>query len=319
MLDHNGTLAMTREFVPLSCAAPKRLSYVVPTFGDLWQPKITFLPNGWGIALADIGPPLAEKMMEYNEDNQRKKKGMAIQRFTNDMTSDEWYLTHQGIAFNERGRLHDGQNRLEAVIKSGKIIQSFVWFGAGDKDEMKNFDNGTIRQVLDAARIFEYEVNKVTCSTITTALLYARSNRNYGKQVRSHAQLLELIEKYSQSATIVGGWFKNPQTKGVTRSAVRAAVFAAFNAGIDPLVLERFVSILCEHYPPELGDNAANKLRQYIGRSVKGGGQSVDADVYLKTCAAIRATVDGHDIQMLRPCLVSPWVLEENAKEASDE
>lgn len=63
---------------------------------------------------------------------QRPIREMDIKRYAQDMKRGKWLLTHQGIAFDEKGNLIDGQNRLHAVVAAGVSVPMRVTSGISE-------------------------------------------------------------------------------------------------------------------------------------------------------------------------------------------
>ncbi len=88
------------------------------------------------IAIEDITPAMAEKIL--NDTTTLIEQGKLINRniserrvdyYTDAMRAKQWQLTHQGIAFDDRGYLIDGQHRLWAVVRSGMTVPMVVTRG----------------------------------------------------------------------------------------------------------------------------------------------------------------------------------------------
>lgn len=75
-----------------------------------------------------VTPELADKMLAFNQHNRRMSKAHEL-NLRRDMESDEFILTHQGVAFDTNGVLLDGQHRLTAISQSGKTLILFVFVG----------------------------------------------------------------------------------------------------------------------------------------------------------------------------------------------
>jgi hypothetical protein len=73
---------------------------------------------------------------------QRPLTKSVVNRYASDMSTNNWLLTHQGIAFDTNDDLYDGQHRLEAVCKSGKTVRMLVTTGipAGNNGETRVMD-----------------------------------------------------------------------------------------------------------------------------------------------------------------------------------
>jgi hypothetical protein len=72
-------------------------------------------------AYENITPALAAEMLRGNSNNRKLRKD-AIQHMASEMSAGRWVTTHQGIAFDDNGRLLDGQHRLHAIIKAGVSV-----------------------------------------------------------------------------------------------------------------------------------------------------------------------------------------------------
>lgn len=72
-----------------------------------------------------IGPATAKAYLAKMAAN-RKASPKIIRRYADAMRAGAWKLNHQGIAFDDQGRLCDGQHRLLAVVQSGATIKSQV-------------------------------------------------------------------------------------------------------------------------------------------------------------------------------------------------
>ena len=68
-----------------------------------------------------VTPTMAEDMLKDNTEN-RTLRPKHVDRLVKDMREDRFLTTHQGIAFDERGKLIDGQHRLHA-IRNSRIAQ----------------------------------------------------------------------------------------------------------------------------------------------------------------------------------------------------
>lgn len=98
-----------------------------------------------------VTPELATAWLDRNTDN-RKVRGHHVDLLSNKMTSGDWMLTHQGVAFSKSGVLLDGQHRLLAIEKSKKTVELFVFFGIDD-DAFKAIDSGIKRSISDLTNL----------------------------------------------------------------------------------------------------------------------------------------------------------------------
>ena len=73
-----------------------------------------------------ITPDSALQVLENHNPRNRHISEATVQSYATDMKNGRWLVTHQGIAFDEKGDLIDGQHRLWAVIFCGKPVDMNV-------------------------------------------------------------------------------------------------------------------------------------------------------------------------------------------------
>lgn len=106
----------------------------------------------------DITPEIAAHWLQNNVRN-RPLADDTIIAYARDMRNGEWVETHQGLAFNDRDELIDGQHRLHAIIRAGVTVRMMVTFGLKSEIEGKEcttmdaVDRGRPRSVADQLRI----------------------------------------------------------------------------------------------------------------------------------------------------------------------
>ena len=106
---------------------------------------------GLTLQICEVTPVIANAWLKLNIKN-RKIKDMTVESFARDMRNNAWHLTHQGIAFDDRGNLIDGQHRLQAIARSKKTVRMFVsvgWPTGGKVKTMDAVDRGVNRSLAD--------------------------------------------------------------------------------------------------------------------------------------------------------------------------
>jgi hypothetical protein len=259
----------------------------VPVFKNCGPIRPTLLPNGWAAAIIDINPDLATEMLQRNADNQRPLKTSVIERYAADMTAGRWRLTHQGIAFNSKGHLHDGQHRLSAVIAADTPVRFLVFFGAGDDPEMTVIDTHKTRTVVDAGRVLGEKLDWRYAAVANAMVRFGLPNGDNLAKSSTHSAKLAFIERHREVLDKVEGWFGTTKMAAVVSPApVRAAVaLAAYH--LPDALLSRFVEILTDRVESEEHEKAAKQLRIYILSNDLGGGAQ-SRDLFLKGCRAIQ-------------------------------
>jgi len=123
----------------------------------------------------DVTPETASRWLRNNFRN-RPVSDDVVAAYARDMVNGVWQPTHQGIAFNDRDELIDGQHRLKAVIKSRKTIRMMVTFGLPSKIEgsemttMDCVDRGRTRSVADQLKIQHGLKNSTAITQIASGI-----------------------------------------------------------------------------------------------------------------------------------------------------
>lgn len=95
------------------------------------------------MTIETVSPETAAEWLALNIGNRRIRKGWVL-TLTSRINRGEWMLSHQGVAFNQSGRLCDGQHRLSAIIQSGIPTEIAVFRDVPD-DSFKVLDQGAKR------------------------------------------------------------------------------------------------------------------------------------------------------------------------------
>ena len=72
-----------------------------------------------------ITPEIAENLLANNSTNRPFNKAN-LAYLKNQLLSNQWKLTHQGIAISKNGNVLDGQHRLKIVVETGMSVEMLV-------------------------------------------------------------------------------------------------------------------------------------------------------------------------------------------------
>ena len=169
-----------------------------------------------------------------------------------DLLGGKWKLTHQGVAFNVKGELVDGQHRMEAVRSSGFTVLMRVTFNL-EVGYAAPIDSGIrVRQPRDVLHITQRE--QAICNALNELI---RPNRG-----RSSATLVsEALEEHKAGIA----WAKQafPYQRGTTASLIAAHAFAY-------PVAPRMVRAFAQQFLAHVGTNAlepAVALHRFLDRA----------------------------------------------------
>lgn len=142
-----------------------------------------------------ITPESAAEYLKKNVYNRRLDQA-TVKYYQDMMLNNRWYLNGESIKFSTDGTLLDGQHRLEAVIKSGKAIETFVIRNL-DKKTFVTIDAGKSRKPPDFLKAMGKIGNLAKLSSAARISMNFSENGEYieKKSKVPPESLLDFIEK----------------------------------------------------------------------------------------------------------------------------
>lgn len=194
-----------------------------------------------------ISPQLAEEILKKNTHN-RPMKMAYVRVLANAMTNGEWREdTGEAIKLADDGTVVDGQNRLKAVVVSGKQIRFLVMRGA-NKSIFKVIDSGLKRTGGDALA-----TNGVPNSSWISAIIKSynaiKNQRNQDSRQGGGLSNSQVVDLYFQNERLWQEIFKKAQryykefSRILTGSTI-GGLYAVFHE-ISPSDTEIFFDGLC--------------------------------------------------------------------------
>ena len=230
-----------------------------PLAGDALRVEPTRAPlnSQW----MDITPELAGRWLKNNFRN-RPVKADVVAAYARDMVAGLWRPTHQGVAFNDRDELIDGQHRLLAIVKAGVTVRMMVTFGLPAKTEgsemtvMDCVDRGATRSVADQLKIQHGLANGGHIAKICAVLAHLC----FGERVRKLGvgQTLEIYSAFQFHVDDVIA-MRSPH-RGL-RSAGVAGAFA-FVLAVSPAAREMYQCLMTGEFAGKFP--AVQKLREFL-------------------------------------------------------
>jgi hypothetical protein len=179
----------------------------------------------------DVTPAMAAQWLQRNFKN-RPLSPHTVKAYARDMIGGVWVPTHQGIAFNVRDELMDGQHRLSAIVLSGVMVRMMVTFGMPAKIEgkamtaMDAVDRGRPRSVADQLKM----QHGLKDGTHIAAICLSIGSLCYGERTArlSVEQTLQIFYLFEKSIRWV---IENrPKQPGLRQTGVLAAFAFALNS-----------------------------------------------------------------------------------------
>ncbi len=226
-----------------------------------------------------VSPAQAAEWLLRNHQDNRPVSDSRVTTFAADMAAGHWHLTHQGIAFDERGTLIDGQHRLRAVVEAGVEVELLCcWVTGGTlKDPI---DRGAVRSVAFLSGLSKHAVG-------TMGVLRQLESGFQDKRSTTSDECTELWERY------VGDYQAITQIVPARRAGPTAAMIWALPIERD--VVLNFARGYVSGELLEKGDPALT-IRNWAARQPARNRGDADCFAFLN---ALRAQLVGGRIQTI--------------------
>jgi hypothetical protein len=204
----------------------------------------------------DVNPDIAVKWLEGNVMN-RPVSQSHVEAMAEEMKAGRWITTHQGIAFDDKDTLVDGQQRLWAIFLSGRTIRMSVTRGLS-AEAIELIDGGKGRSMTDRmcinGRFGTERVNRRHAATLHEMVQGLNSARRltYQEEVGLMTQHVEAV-RYANSRLAT-------RTRSVSIACVRAVIARAWYS-VDREKLGRFCRVLSTGMGESANDDIVLELR----------------------------------------------------------
>jgi hypothetical protein len=178
-----------------------------------------------------VTPKMARKWLEASEGfQQRGMRERLVAKLTHAIESDQWQITHQGIAIAEGGIVLDGQHRLTAIVRADMPVQMMVTRDA-DPAMFGVIDTGTARTPADSLRIAGYKNTNVLAAVVRALIVYEQVAGTQASNWKDHDRAVTTGDLLS--------WLEVPEQHDAAQQAIvdanRAAGSIARHGATSPL------------------------------------------------------------------------------------
>jgi imidazolonepropionase-like amidohydrolase len=266
------------------------------------------LRNGdMSFELMIVTPDMARSWLESNTGNRSVRK-QAVRRLAGVMETGGFGLTHQGIAFDDTGRLVDGQHRLMAIAESGVPATLLVCRGL-PRSRVGMVDDrvGGTRSICDHMRYQGVEANNKQVAIARIMMLHAFAQRRgaadgdyrWGFNVRLPAETWARFYTDVAPAIEFGVSVVSTNSK-LAHAAVAAAAATAWYTKSFRSRLTEFGEVMATGSVRSPEDVAAIKLRDFLlTTGLRAGGEDARRVIFLRACTAMRAFIESRPITRL--------------------
>jgi len=193
-----------------------------------------------------ITPAKAEEYLAKNHCN-RPVSRTDVDRYKRLINEGLFEMTHQGIGLDARGRLRDGQNRLTAIVETGRTVKLVVAHGLTEK-AIAAIDDGRKRSDRHALSMaFGEDVNTLKTAIareMYSGALHVPHGARQLKPIRM--DLLGFFEKNREAIDFAHDLLRNHST-GLSIGYVGAAIARAYYH-VSKKKLTRFAELLANGF-----------------------------------------------------------------------
>jgi len=167
-----GLITSPGEAIAFKVAARRARAVAIEKSGGTPAAELGTMKSSW----IHVTPEIAALWLKNNFNN-RPVSQDTVNAYAREMKRGKWLPVHQGIAFNAKDELTDGQHRLLAIMKSGCTVLMLVTFGMPIKVQgtrmtgMDVVDRGKPRSVADQLKIQHHEKNGSVLAMLVNRLV----------------------------------------------------------------------------------------------------------------------------------------------------
>lgn len=227
--------------------------------------------------LMKITPELAKKFLAQNVIN-RTLSDKLVQKYTQDILSDNWSVTHQGIAFYDDNSLADGQHRLESIVQANKPVYMYVTYGL-KKEQSIHIDMHRPRSVIDGIKIGQLS-DWIEAKHVAMVSVLVNPKRLPVNEV------IHFLNSIEDSAKFAVSCFPTNR-RYLTSSIIHAAICAAHYNGVNEDKLRRFGEVLLNGVSEGRKEKVIVLVRDMFIRNINNGSQHKH-EKFLKVQRAIQ-------------------------------
>lgn len=250
-------------------------------------------PDGMYTRWCDITPAMAAKWLEKNVNRRLNKSASYF--YGDQMNNGQWHPTHQGIAFDTKGFVRDGQHRLNGIVESGCMQTMLVTINLSEEAVMV-VDIQNKRSDADALTIMGLEdVNNRTVAIIKRMVMGGADKHSVKI---SRDDLIKLCLEWKEPIL-----FTKPMWSyyKLGNAAISAVICRAWFTQ-DREKLERFMEVMRTGVSRCEEEDTIVRLRDWyrgIGKTASGG-SSTRAEIYRKIEFGLRYYLEGK--KLIRVC-----------------
>ncbi len=168
-----------------------------------------------------ITPERARKMLDRTEQlgfSNRSLVRARVEKLAHAMVTDQWMITHQGIALRDDGAVIDGQHRLAAIIMSDTAVDILVTRDAVP-DTFTVVDTARARTTADSLKIAGFTDTNVLSAIVRGYIAYEQvvgTTLSFEKETRmtTTADVVAFLDEHDHREAALGALSVGRSTAG---------------------------------------------------------------------------------------------------------
>ena len=191
-----------------------------------------------------FSPDEAREILTTRNKGNRKIKKAKIAQYKTAMLSGRWKFTPVPLIFEEHtGRLLDGQNRLQAIVETGRSQQFVVCDNAGP-EIMQAIDQGASRSASDHLTTRGIHGGASLAPLLLAIIGYAREPQDNWSAIKPVSNE-EYVEAYEANPLLIEeadgqGKRCNKEFRLISRTDFSFSYYLIKSAGVDQHVIDDF-------------------------------------------------------------------------------
>jgi hypothetical protein len=249
----------------------------------------------------DVSPALAAEWLTLIPLTQRPRRAPVVARYAQDMQTGAWKLNHQGIAFNAKGELDDGQHRLGAIVLAGVTVRMRVTFNV-PVDGSEAMDLGATRSASDTwgrSEVFSDVTSNLKLLAAVAIAVISAPTPVSGRAI-TLATRAEIVERFRGEFTFAMPLLMSAG-KAIKVAPVCALLVRAAICGVSRDRIRAFAEILCGGVAAGPEDSAATALVIQLLKDGTAGGVSARMYAYKLTESALDSFIKRVPIKQVKP------------------
>lgn len=229
------------------------------------------------------------KRVEAGKFRQRHISPKTVQRYAADMKAGNWLLNGQGIEFDDKGNLTNGQHRLWAIKDSGRSVPMVIMRGTSSASQndiglrtIDTVDIGMPRNFAMQLRIDSIPYSNPVASATRALAMLCANQRVKVSPAQGHSILHLYYSQFQHLIPIL--------VKGINLKNVKGGLLAplALYRNAFPEQADKFVELFTELANLPKG-HPALMLSKYFNSdaSTRSGGWAYTASTWRHTCTAL--------------------------------